>query len=156
MRERWLLDDEGPSDRRYTSGFGSKNPRTLCDRCRSAVHTSRKRTLFGQVLWVVDDWQRPRRLKLTTTFFLVLTFWKKIVFCFVLVDELWYRAICVKVPNDLDKNNDYLVYFLDWGMEYLTNIEDIKKMPKDFIYLPATAYKCYVKGTLWYHSTHYS
>ncbi|XP_060870995.1 uncharacterized protein LOC132945306 isoform X4 [Metopolophium dirhodum] len=61
-------------------------------------------------------------------------------------DELWYRAICVKAPNDLVKNdNDYMVYFLDWGMEYLTKDEDIKKMPKDFIYLPATAHKCYVK-----------
>ncbi|KAL4112570.1 hypothetical protein QTP88_016325 [Uroleucon formosanum] len=61
-------------------------------------------------------------------------------------DELWYRAICVKTPNDLDKNdNDYIVYFLDWGMEYLIKVEDIKKMPKDFIYLPATAHKCYVK-----------
>jgi len=76
---------------------------------------------------------------------------KKIVLCFILVDELWYRAICVKAPNDLDKNdNDYMVYFLDWGMEYLTKVEDIKKMPKDFIYLPATAYKCYVKGIVVY------
>ncbi|XP_022162071.1 uncharacterized protein LOC111027893 isoform X3 [Myzus persicae] len=61
-------------------------------------------------------------------------------------DELWYRAICVKAPNDLDKNDkDCMVYFLDWGMEYLTNVEDIRKMSKDFIYLPATAHKCYVK-----------
>jgi len=69
---------------------------------------------------------------------------------FVLVDELWYRAICVKAPNDLDKNvNDFMVYFLDWGMEYLTNVEDIRKMSKEFIYLPATAHKCYVKGALY-------
>lgn len=56
----------------------------------------------------------------------------------------------MKVPNDLDENNHgYEVYFLDWGMEYLTNVEDINKMPKDFIYLPATAHKCYVKGALY-------
>ncbi|XP_015365660.1 PREDICTED: uncharacterized protein LOC107162970 [Diuraphis noxia] len=66
------------------------------------------------------------------------------------IDQLWYRAICVKVPNDLDEDdNGYMVYFLDWGMEYLTNVEDLNKMPKDFIYLPATAHKCYVKGALY-------
>uniref|UniRef100_A0A2H8TG30 Tudor domain-containing protein 1 n=1 Tax=Melanaphis sacchari TaxID=742174 RepID=A0A2H8TG30_9HEMI len=62
------------------------------------------------------------------------------------VDELWYRAICVKTPNDVDKNdNNYMIYFLDWGLEYLTNVKDICKIPKDFIYLPAAAHKCYVK-----------
>lgn len=70
---------------------------------------------------------------------------------------MWYRAICVKAPNDLDKNdNDYMVYFLDWGMEYLTKVEDIKKMTKDFIYLPATAHKCYLKGMLYIKISQYT
>ncbi|XP_050056969.1 uncharacterized protein LOC114132611 isoform X5 [Aphis gossypii] len=56
-------------------------------------------------------------------------------------DNLWYRAICVNVSDD----NNYTVYFLDWGLEYLTNVKDICKMPKDFVYLPATAHKCYLK-----------
>jgi len=43
-----------------------------------------------------------------------------------------------------------MVYFLDWGLEYLTNVKDICKMPKDFVYLPATAHKCYLKG-MWVH-----
>lgn len=53
--------------------------------------------------------------------------------------------MCMKTPDKLNGNN-YLIYFLDWGIEYLVNIADIYKMSKEFVYLPATAYKCYIQG----------
>lgn len=62
-------------------------------------------------------------------------------------DELWYRALCIKTagaPNE----HSLIIYFLDWGIEYSVNVENIRKMSKDFVYLPATAYKCYVEGNI--------
>lgn len=58
---------------------------------------------------------------------------------------MWYRAICMKTSDKLNGNN-YLIYFLDWGIEYLVNITEIYKMSKEFIFLPAAAHKCYVSG----------
>ncbi|XP_026816248.1 uncharacterized protein LOC113555865 isoform X3 [Rhopalosiphum maidis] len=88
----------------------------------------------------VDPLYTPAENELCLAMYVVLSFF------YVLVDKLWYRAICMKVPDDLSKNDyNYVVYFLDWGLEYYSNVKDICKMPKDFIYLPATAYKCYVK-----------
>ncbi|XP_050543343.1 uncharacterized protein LOC126906674 isoform X2 [Daktulosphaira vitifoliae] len=60
-------------------------------------------------------------------------------------DDLWYRALCVKKPDMFNKNNNYTVYFLDWGIEYSVIPEDLREMPKNFIYLPASAIKCFVK-----------
>jgi hypothetical protein len=39
---------------------------------------------------------------------------------------------------------------LDWGIEYFINAEEICKMSKDFVYLPATAHKCFIKGGINY------
>lgn len=70
-------------------------------------------------------------------------------------DDVWYRAVCIKTTGCTLKENNYTVYFLDWGMEYLVNAENIYKMTKEFVYLPATAYKCYVKGKSYCFSSLY-
>lgn len=69
------------------------------------------------------------------------------IFLNILGDELWYRAICMKTASKPNESN-LMVYFLDWGIDYLVNMKDICKMPKDFIYLPATAHKCYIEGNI--------
>lgn len=73
--------------------------------------------------------------------------------CNSLGDNLWYRAVCI---NTADKLNKYYVYLLDWGIGYLVNAKDIYKMSKDFVYLPAAAHKCYVKGNFidFFNHTH--
>lgn len=63
------------------------------------------------------------------------------------MDELWYRAICIKIGNTTDEAC-YTVYFLDWGVEYSVNARDVCKMSKEFVYLPATAHKCIIEGNL--------
>lgn len=52
--------------------------------------------------------------------------------------------MCIKTATPTDSN--YTIYFLDWGIEYLVNAENVCKMSKDFVYLPATAHKCFLKG----------
>lgn len=64
---------------------------------------------------------------------------------YIIADELWYRAICVKSVNTAG-GTCYTVYFLDWGVEYSVHAKDLRKMSKEFIYLPATAHKCCVQG----------
>lgn len=61
-------------------------------------------------------------------------------------DNFWYRAICMNNFTDSEDNNGYLIYFLDWGIEYSVNVEDVRKMSKEFVYLPATAHKCNIQG----------
>lgn len=58
---------------------------------------------------------------------------------------MWYRAVCIKTA-DLSKEKNHTVYFLDWGVEYSVSPEDTCEMSKEFIYLPASAHKCYVMG----------
>ncbi|VVC36208.1 Hypothetical protein CINCED_3A022077 [Cinara cedri] len=70
-------------------------------------------------------------------------------------DGLWYRAICIKTADPLNKNL-YTIYYLDWGIEYFVSDQDICEMSKEFLYLPATAHKCYIPGVVpskWSHGT---
>jgi len=67
---------------------------------------------------------------------------------YILGDEMWYRAVCVNITTDSSDNSGYLVFFLDWGIEYKVNIDSICKMPKEFIYLPVTAHKCIIQGDI--------
>lgn len=63
----------------------------------------------------------------------------------VLGDNLWYRAMCVKTANSCNENYCE-VYFIDWGVQYSVSIGNIHKISKEFIYLPASAFKCYIQG----------
>ncbi|XP_050420950.1 uncharacterized protein LOC126833572 isoform X2 [Adelges cooleyi] len=60
-------------------------------------------------------------------------------------DGLWYRALCTKISEDDPSKNIFTVHFLDWGLEYSVDAEDLRKMSSDFAYLPASAIKCYIK-----------